>query len=348
MCQLAAYIGNKNVIPSILNALKNQEAYYGAHATGIGFLEDRKVIIKKETGHIDVFKEKVDTESLESNISIAHSRIGYWADGKWDEASNIQKMAHPFLDCNEELCLIHNGVISNKNELWKKLKPHHKFTSYDPNLNTITDSEVAVHLLEDELGNGKSIDQSIRAIVKKLKGTFLFAILKRDIKDTIWIVNWHQPCFIALGTNEAFFCSSKHGYNKVIDPRNYSLFEPPKNSIIKLKRGQVSIEILDNERKVPQLELDQCVLAEEILQVLKNEEEINFIDLWKLIFPNKVAKAYNKSAIELERMKQNGISIVNPYIHTLDMLVNEGKIKQFVRRNKEAGVENTPRYNYKL
>jgi glucosamine--fructose-6-phosphate aminotransferase (isomerizing) len=348
MCQLAAYIGNNNVIPSILNALKNQEAYYGAHATGIGFLEDGEVIIKKETGHVDVFKEKVDIESLESNISIAHSRIGYWADGQWDEASNIQKMAHPFLDCNEELCLIHNGVISNKNELWEKLKPHHEFTSYDSKLNTITDSEVAVHLLEDEFENGKSMDQSIRAIVKKLKGTFLFAILKRGIKDTIWIVNWHQPCFIALGTNEAFFCSSKHGYNKVIDLRNYSLFEPPKNSIIKLKRGQISIEILDNERKVTHLELDQCVLAEEILQVLKNEEEINFIDLWKLIFPDKVSKAYYQSAIEIAKMKQNGISIVNPYIHTLDMLVNEGKIKQFVRRNKEAGVENTPRYNYKL
>jgi hypothetical protein len=89
-------------------------------------------------------------------------------------------------------------------------------------------------------------------------------------------------------------------------------------------------------------------LAEEILKFLNKEAEINFIDLWKLIFPDKVAKAYNQSAIELTKMKQNGISIVNPYIQTLDMLVNEGKIKQYVMRNKEAGVKNTPRFNYKL
>jgi glucosamine 6-phosphate synthetase-like amidotransferase/phosphosugar isomerase protein len=90
MCQLAAYIGNKNVIPSLLDSLKNQEAYYGAHATGIGFLKDGEIINKKEIGHVDVFREKVDTESLESKISIAHSRIEYWFEGKWDEASNMR------------------------------------------------------------------------------------------------------------------------------------------------------------------------------------------------------------------------------------------------------------------
>ena len=57
----------------------------------------------------------------------------------------------------------------------------------------------------------------------------------------------------------------------------------------------------------------------------------------QLIFPDKVAKAYNQSAIELAKMKQNGISARA-----------RGKIKQYVRRNKEAGVKNTPRFNYKL
>ena len=91
MCQLSAYIGNKNVIPSLLNALKNQEAYFGAHATGVGYLVDGEIQIEKDVGHVEAFRKKTDIDTKESNIGIAHSRIGYWVDGRWDDKSNIKK-----------------------------------------------------------------------------------------------------------------------------------------------------------------------------------------------------------------------------------------------------------------
>jgi len=348
MCQLAAYIGDKNVVPGLLTALKNQEVFFGAHATGIGFLVDGEIHFEKSVGHVDVFREKTDIDSRISNIAIAHSRVGNWVDGKWDEKSNITKMAHPFLDCKNELCLIHNGVITNKKELWTKLKSNHNFTSYDSELDTITDSEVAVHLLEDELSKGKTMDEGIKAIVKHLEGSFLFAILKKDVSDTIWLVNWHQPCVVAIGADEAFFCTSKRGYDNVIDPQKYTIFEPPKNSLIKLRRGQIDVELLDLDRAVPDLKLNQCQLGEEIVKVLEKEGEVNFRDLWYMIFPEKVAQSFSVPSGELKKMKQNGVSIVNPYIHTLDMLVKEGKIKQRIIRNKEAGVENTPRFSYRM
>ena len=347
MCQLSAYIGNKNVIPSLLNALKNQEAYFGAHATGVGYLVDGEIQIEKDVGHVEAFRKKTDIDTKESNIGIAHSRIGYWVDGRWDDKSNIKKMAHPFIDCKKGVCLIHNGVISNKKELWENLKPNHNFTSYDPELSTVTDSEVAVHILEDELGKGKTMEEGIKAMVKLLEGSFLFAILKKGVNDTIWLVNWHQPCFVAMGADEAFFCTSKRGYDNVIDPQKYTIFEPPKNSLIKLRRGKINVELLDIDRVVPDLKLNQWQLGEEIVKVLEKEGEVNFRDLWYIIFPEKVASSCGLSVEKLEKIKQNGISIVNPYIHALDMLIIEGKIKQIIRRNKEAGVENTPRFSYK-
>jgi asparagine synthase (glutamine-hydrolysing) len=77
--------------------------------------------------------------------------------------------AQPFSSCNGRLVLEHNGEIYNYKKIRKKLEGrHHKFT-------TTTDSEVIVHLLEENISKS-SLLGAIKKTVAELDGVYALAI----------------------------------------------------------------------------------------------------------------------------------------------------------------------------
>ena len=76
--------------------------------------------------------------------------------------------AQPFRSCNGRFILEHNGEIYNYKKLRKKIESRHKLT-------TTTDSEVIVHLLEDNARN-KSLLGAIKKTVAELDGVYALAI----------------------------------------------------------------------------------------------------------------------------------------------------------------------------
>ncbi|RJS86831.1 hypothetical protein CW701_01645, partial [Candidatus Bathyarchaeota archaeon] len=177
---------------------------------------------------------------------------------------------------------------------------------------------------------------------------FLLACIWVREPDAVWIANWHQPCVIAVGYDESMFCSNPIGFEHVRD-RFHHFFEPPKNSIIKLERGRVTIMPLDPERRAPELHLDRELLKELILDVLRREGETDVRDLWYKLFPEGWAKALGISKEEAERLiMREGVTIGNPYFEVLEELVEEGLIRRRVDRRLEAGVEGVPRFAYSL
>src|SRR3989344_4963983 len=149
MCGIFGYIGNKNEAARIvLSGLKMLE-YRGYDSWGIAVVPNsefriqnseshkHKIILKKSIGKIG----NASVEELpKSNISLGHTR--------WATHGGVTEInAHPHMDCKGNLALIHNGIIENydviKNEL---IKSGHEFKSQ-------TDSEVAVHLIEEYLKN---------------------------------------------------------------------------------------------------------------------------------------------------------------------------------------------------
>jgi asparagine synthase (glutamine-hydrolysing) len=78
----------------------------------------------------------------------------------------------PFSSCDGRLTVEHNGEIYNYKELRRSLEQSHKFT-------TKTDSEVLVHLLEDNIRNGNLLE-AIRKTVSQLDGIYALAIKDED------------------------------------------------------------------------------------------------------------------------------------------------------------------------
>ncbi|MBS7637942.1 hypothetical protein KEJ49_03495 [Candidatus Bathyarchaeota archaeon] len=345
MCQLAAYIGDRPIAPLLLRSLELQEAYFGGHATGLGVITaEGELKVEKDIGPVERVRRTTRVEELEGVVGIAHSRFGY---GFYDPRYNTRRMAHPFLDCSGTVCLMHNGTISNYKSLWKSLEDRHRFNSYEADVDSITDSEVAVHMLEEYAEKGLDVGEGLRRVARHLEGSFLLACISLQEPEAVWIANWHQPCVIALGEGEAMFCSSPAGLSEVREELD-RVFEPPKNSLIRLTRGGVEITPLDPNRRVPSLRLNKNELGRAILEVLERRGEVDFRNLWYELNPQGWARSLGISPSEFEELRRRGISIVNPYIATLEMLVEEKKIICRVDRRLEAGVEGVPRYTYSL
>jgi glutamine phosphoribosylpyrophosphate amidotransferase len=345
MCQLAAYVGDRPIAPLLLRAIELQEPYYGAHASGLGVIDDGVLRVEKDFGHVARVRSTTDIASLEGTTGIAHSR--YNGRAKDDPRYNTKEMAHPFVDDTGTIALMHNGGISNYKDHWERLRDQHKFTSYSAEVDDITDSEVAVHMLSDAMEEGMSMEEGLRSIASRIIGSFLLGVISTKRPETVWIANWHQPCVVAVGEGEAMFCSSQIGFHEVRDELD-RIFEPPKNSLIRLTRGRVDVMPLDPNRKVPKLKLDRNELGRNIIALLGKSRRLDFRQIGQALSQEGWARAYGVSVDKWAEYRKAGVSIVNPYIEVVDMLISEGRIREQIDLRMEGGVPDTPRFSYTL
>ena len=89
-------------------------------------------------------------------------------------------MCHPFTNDAGDIAMMHNGDIANFKEHWARLKPNHKFKGYNPAVDWITDSEVAVHMIDDEVKKGAGFDEALRTVMPKLTGQVLLCLISES------------------------------------------------------------------------------------------------------------------------------------------------------------------------
>jgi hypothetical protein len=242
---------------------------------------------------------------------------------------------------------MHNGDLINYKEHWKRLEKQHIFRSYSKDVDDITDSEVAVHMLSDYVQEGMTVGAGLSSVASQLKGTFLLACMTTEQPETIWIANWHQRCVVGVGDDESMFCSSQIGFHEVANEID-RIFEPPKNSLLKLTREGVEVMPLDLNRRVPQIELNSNLLRSNILELLRRKGELDYKVLERELNRDGMAQALGISQEKWKNYQREGVSIVNPYIRTLGMLIAEGVIRERVDLRLEGGIPDTPRFSYAL
>ena len=198
MCGIIGYIGCRNAPEIIYKGLKRLE-YRGYDSCGIGIIDDNnRLIVRKNVGKVEEVGKKEDFLGLKGNVGIGHNR--------WATHGKVSKNnAHPHTDCKEKICIVHNGIISNYNELKKYLiNRGHKFKSE-------TDTEVVSHLIEDELRNKDCSKEeyinNIKRAINKIKGTYAILILNEDFPNLLVGVKNESPLLLGLKDNEYFLGS---------------------------------------------------------------------------------------------------------------------------------------------
>lgn len=189
MCGIVGYIGRREAAPLIVEGLKKLE-YRGYDSFGVATLGDGIHLIK----HQGRISEKTGSVSqLKGKIGIGHTR---WATHGVPNDTN----AHPHTDCTGTITIVHNGIIENYAELKRELQLRgHTFRSE-------TDTEVIVHLIEDEYASKKDLLASVQAVITRLDGSFAILVMAAG-EDKIIAARYASPLVIGIGDGEFFAAS---------------------------------------------------------------------------------------------------------------------------------------------
>lgn len=203
MCGIFGYIGSEKASPILSRGLKNLE-YRGYDSVGIATVSSR-LETRKDAGKIDDLRARLNLDEVEGNVGIGHTR---WATHGAVTAEN----AHPHIDCENKVAIIHNGIIENFYELKTSLAERgHRFASE-------TDSEVIAHLIEDELSkdssipgaasswNGCSFEHACVEAFKKLRGSFAVLAIHEG-EEKIVATRKDSPLVLGLADHGTFFAS---------------------------------------------------------------------------------------------------------------------------------------------
>ena len=193
MCGIIGYIGDKELVPLLVEGLERLE-YRGYDSAGIAIQWNGHVRVEKVSGKISRLKERVKDLKLESTTGIGHTR---WATHGAPSVTN----AHPHVDCDSRIAVVHNGIVENYRVLRDLLlKEGHKFT-------TETDTEVLAHLIERFCKRGQPLEKAVKNALRMVEGTYGIAVISADDPGKIVAARHGSPLVIGVG-NEEFFVAS--------------------------------------------------------------------------------------------------------------------------------------------
>ncbi|HEU4434335.1 MAG TPA: glutamine--fructose-6-phosphate transaminase (isomerizing) [Pyrinomonadaceae bacterium] len=194
MCGIVGYVGNKQVVPLIIDGLRKLE-YRGYDSAGIAVVnENHDLEIRRAEGKLRNLEEAIRLSPLDGTYGIGHTR---WA----THGRPTEENAHPHRDCTGRVVVVHNGIIENYLQLKEKLRhTDHRFV-------TETDTEIIAHLIEEHLRHNMSFEEAVRTSAGELRGIFALSIINADEPDTIIAVRQGPPVVIGLGDREFFVAS---------------------------------------------------------------------------------------------------------------------------------------------
>ena len=208
MCGISGVAGFKNIGIPLLDSIRHLE-YRGYDSCGIAILGSHGIEVRKNIGSVDEVNERERLSEPDGKLGIAHTR---WA----THGGVTKENTHPHLSCKGDFALVHNGIISNYQELKKELiKEGHKFHSE-------TDTEVIVHLVEKYFKLSKdsvrqahdAVEKAFIKAIKRLEGTYAVAMITIYEKDKIFCAKKESPLVIGIGGDTNYIGSD---FNAFID-----------------------------------------------------------------------------------------------------------------------------------
>ncbi len=194
MCGIVGYIGSKNSIPVIIQGLKRLE-YRGYDSAGVSVINsDGELLIYKKAGKVSQMEESLDLNKFFGNIGIGHTR---WA--THGEPNDIN--AHPHIDFDGNIVIVHNGIIEN----YKAIKKRLSIEGFE--FQTETDTEILADLINFNYRRTKDFETAVRLSLAEVEGTYGLACLCKTEPDKLVVARKGSPLLIGVGDNETIVSS---------------------------------------------------------------------------------------------------------------------------------------------
>ncbi|MBD3678180.1 MAG: glutamine--fructose-6-phosphate transaminase (isomerizing) [Rhodobacteraceae bacterium] len=226
MCGIVGVLGNHEVAPIIVEALKRLE-YRGYDSAGIATIDgtghlDRRRAVGKLVNLSDLLVH----DPLTGKAGIGHTR---WAT---HGAATIDN-AHPHR--TGKVAVVHNGIIENFRELRDELKAKgYEFTSQ-------TDTETVTALAQSYLDQGLAPRDAAEQTIARLDGAFALCFLFEGAEDLLIAARKGSPLAVGQGDGEVYVGSDAIALGPLTDRIIY--LEEGDHAIL----TRSSIEIFDAE-----------------------------------------------------------------------------------------------------
>lgn len=226
MCGIVGFYGKHSAKDIILEGLSALE-YRGYDSSGIAVIdghEDLRCI--KEKGRLKVLEETVQESGLDGHIGIGHTR---WATHGVPSKEN----AHPHLNSEGTIAVVHNGIIENYLELKHELIEKGYIFVSD------TDTEVVAHLID--LYDEGDFESAVYKTLGRLKGAYALGIISSKYPDTLIATRKESPLVVGVKGNEYVIASdipALLGFTR-------DVYYMDNNEVIIAQKGQLRIQDLE-------------------------------------------------------------------------------------------------------
>src|SRR5687767_6016410 len=229
MCSIIGIISKNDVAPALVDSLKRME-YRGYDSVGIATLStNNKISVRKGIGKVSQVNSLLNLVAMEGYVGIGHTR---WA----THGGVTEYNAHPHSCCNNNIAVVHNGIIENYLPLKEELvRKGHVFRSE-------TDTEVIAHLLEEYYNIGRDIKRAMMETVNQLEGSYAFVAMFSN--GTLSCARLDEPLVIGISDNTYFASSDVLGFLQYTDQ---AIFLDNRDMAIIDKSGGVSITNFSGE-----------------------------------------------------------------------------------------------------
>ncbi len=195
MCGIVGYVGNKQASGLLIEGLKRLE-YRGYDSAGLCVFHEGELALAKCPGRVSEVEQLVeqDTHVQAGTIGIAHTR---WATHGEPNAAN----AHPHLNCDGTIALVHNGIIENYATLKQFL------IGKGCQFRSETDTEVLVHLISQFRKETDDLASAVQLALREVTGTYGIVVLSADEPDKLVVARKGSPLIIGVGAEEYIVAS---------------------------------------------------------------------------------------------------------------------------------------------
>ncbi|GAA1455851.1 glutamine--fructose-6-phosphate transaminase (isomerizing) [Williamsia maris] len=197
MCGIVGYVGNRDALEIVVEALRRME-YRGYDSAGVAILDGHgHTAVEKKAGRLENLDKQLATvgrSEFAGTSGMGHTR---WA----THGRPTDRNAHPHTSRDGKFAVVHNGIIENYAALRAEVERAGIEFGSD------TDTETAVHMLDLEYASGENAGDfvaSAYAVLGRLEGAFTLVFTHSDHPGTIVAARRSTPLVVGVGEGEMF------------------------------------------------------------------------------------------------------------------------------------------------
>ncbi|MCL1078052.1 glutamine--fructose-6-phosphate transaminase (isomerizing) [Parashewanella spongiae] len=222
MCGIVGAVAQRDVAEILVEGLRRLE-YRGYDSAGVAIIDGESLGRTRRLGKVQELADALAETPLVGGTGIAHTR---WA----THGEPSERNAHPHISQNN-IAVVHNGIIENHNELRSMLKEHgYEFLSD-------TDTEVICHLVHHELKSQETLLAAVQTAVKQLEGAYGTVVIDRRDSSRMIVARSGSPLVVGYGIGENFVASDQLALLPVT--RTFAFLE--EGDVAEITRTEVNI-----------------------------------------------------------------------------------------------------------